>query len=337
MSVQPAETPTRPSRQGIGAWLRLGLGCLITVALAYFLFRRIDLDALLSQLKQVRPGTLLLAGGSVCIAYAIRITRWWQMLRVARPALPATRCISPYMISIAFNNLLPFRLGDFYRVVGFSRRLQISTPVIFASVVVERLIDLAVLLVMLLVGLATWLGDSLPPAYVDLAYLTAALVVAVLALLPLTIALGNRLLARIRPEGRLVAMGRDIEAAARRYYTPRLAIRLLVLTVLGWSFEGLAYGIIIAGNGGDLGLGGTASVLSAATLSTLIPSSPGYVGTFHYAATLTMEAAGMGRDAATAAAILIHGVLWVTTTAIGLLCWAYYLIQSARGPASPHA
>jgi uncharacterized membrane protein YbhN (UPF0104 family) len=77
-------------------------------------------------------------------------------------------------------------------------------------------------------------------------------------------------------------------------------------------------------------------VLAAATLATLVPSSPGYVGTFHYAAALTMEAAGMGRDAATAAAILIHGVLWLTTTAIGLLCWLNLLYRSAHGPTASH-
>ncbi len=73
-------------------------------------------------------------------------------------------------------------------------------------------------------------------------------------------------------------------------------------------------------------------MLAAATLATLVPSSPGYVGTFHYAAVLTLEAAGMGRDAATATAILIHAVLWVTTTAIGLLCWLHLLYRTARRP-----
>jgi len=334
VTAPSSENAIRPPRHGAAAWLRLAFGCLITLGLAYLLLSRIDLEALLVQLKQANASTLLLAGGAVCIAYAVRITRWWQMLRVSRSSLRMRACISPYMISIAFNNLLPFRLGDFYRVVGFSRQLEISSPVIFASVVVERLIDLAVLLVVLLLGLATWLGASLPKAYVDLAYLLAALVVAVLATLPLAIALGNRLLRRILPEGRVVAMARDIETAARRYYTPRLAVRLLGLTVLAWGFEGLAYGIVIVGNGGELGFGGTASVLAAATLATLIPSSPGYVGTFHYAATLTMEAAGMGRDAATAAAILIHGVLWVTTTAIGLLCWFHFMFRSTRRPAT---
>jgi uncharacterized protein (TIRG00374 family) len=336
VTVPASESGGRPPRHGAAAWLRLAVGCLITLALGYFLFSRIDLDALLAQLRQASAGTLLLACGSICIAFAIRIIRWWQMLRVSRPILHAGACVAPYMISIAFNNLLPFRLGDFYRIVGFSRQLQISSSTIFASVVVERLIDLAVLLAVLLVSLATWLGDSVPEAYVDLAYLLAALVVAVLALLPLFISLGNRILQRTMPAGRLVAVARDIEAAARRYYAPRLAVRLLGLTVLAWSFEGAAYGIVIAGNSGYLSLGETASVLAAATLSTLIPSSPGYVGTFHYAATVTMEAAGMGRDAATATAILIHGVLWITTTAIGLLCWFSYLYRSAHCPAATH-
>jgi uncharacterized membrane protein YbhN (UPF0104 family) len=53
------------------------------------------------------------------------------------------------------------------------------------------------------------------------------------------------------------------------------------------------------------------------TLATLLPSSPGYVGTFDYFAMLGLTAYGASRSVAAAFALLVHLVLWVPVTVIG--------------------
>ena len=58
------------------------------------------------------------------------------------------------------------------------------------------------------------------------------------------------------------------------------------------------------------------------TLATLIPSSPGYVGTFDYFAILGMMAYGAGRAISTAFAMLVHLLLWLPVTLAG----AAYLV-----------
>jgi glycosyltransferase 2 family protein len=57
--------------------------------------------------------------------------------------------------------------------------------------------------------------------------------------------------------------------------------------------------------------------LGAGTLATLLPSSPGYVGTFDYFAALGLTAYGASLGAATAFALLVHLVLWVPVTVLG--------------------
>jgi hypothetical protein len=57
--------------------------------------------------------------------------------------------------------------------------------------------------------------------------------------------------------------------------------------------------------------------MTTGTLATLIPSSPGYVGTFDYFAMLGLMAYGAARTAATAHALLVHVILWVPVTAAG--------------------
>jgi uncharacterized membrane protein YbhN (UPF0104 family) len=69
---------------------------------------------------------------------------------------------------------------------------------------------------------------------------------------------------------------------------------------------------------------GAILALPLATLATLIPSTPGYVGTFDYFAVLALTQTGNGTDAATAFALLAHLLLWLPPTVIG---GAYLLLQ----------
>ena len=59
--------------------------------------------------------------------------------------------------------------------------------------------------------------------------------------------------------------------------------------------------------------------MATGTLATLLPSTPGYVGTFDYFAMLGLTAFGAARDVATAFALSVHAVLWAPTTIVGLV------------------
>jgi uncharacterized membrane protein YbhN (UPF0104 family) len=53
------------------------------------------------------------------------------------------------------------------------------------------------------------------------------------------------------------------------------------------------------------------------TLATLIPSTPGYVGTFDYFTVRAMSMLGNTPAAATAFALLVHALLWLPPTLVG--------------------
>jgi hypothetical protein len=65
------------------------------------------------------------------------------------------------------------------------------------------------------------------------------------------------------------------------------------------------------------------------TLATLIPSSPGYVGTFDYFAILGLTAFGAHRIAATAFAMVVHLMLWLPVTVVGA---AFLVVPGAVRP-----
>jgi uncharacterized membrane protein YbhN (UPF0104 family) len=108
-------------------------------------------------------------------------------------------------------------------------------------------------------------------------------------------------------------------------------IKLVLWSGLAWLAEGGVFW------GAALALPSLAAPLAAwlalpvGTLATLIPSTPGYVGTFDFFTVRAMTALGNGAAAATAYALLVHVLLWLPPTVVGGL---YLLIHPVQRPAS---
>ena len=66
---------------------------------------------------------------------------------------------------------------------------------------------------------------------------------------------------------------------------------------------------------------------SIANLGTLVPSSPGYVGVFHYLVQQVLTQAGVRLGQATVYAVLVHAALIVPVTLLGL----YYVWRLGLG------
>ena len=71
--------------------------------------------------------------------------------------------------------------------------------------------------------------------------------------------------------------------------------------------------------------------LATGTLATVLPSSPGYFGTFDYFAAQGLAAYGASPEVSGVFALIVHAVLWVPFTVVGLL---YLLSRGTRLPAN---
>jgi hypothetical protein len=79
-------------------------------------------------------------------------------------------------------------------------------------------------------------------------------------------------------------------------------------------------------------------VMGIANLTTVLPSTPGYVGTFHGAVVLTLVAFDVPREVAGPYAIVMHMVLWLPITLTGgLLLWRQGMSWRDLGQASSFA
>jgi len=97
-------------------------------------------------------------------------------------------------------------------------------------------------------------------------------------------------------------------------------VRLVALTAIAWVFEAGIFCALAAGFGFSQPLLAGSLACALATLSGLIPSAPGAIGTFHAAALAAVTLFGADDSTGAAFAVVAHGFMWLPLTALGALC-----------------
>ena len=117
-------------------------------------------------------------------------------------------------------------------------------------------------------------------------------------------------------------------ATLEQLATGHVMLKLLGWSTLAWIFEGCVFWFAALALPSVTEPQGAWLALPVATFATLIPSTPGYVGTFDYFTTWAMIQLGNAPSPAAAAAFLVHTLLWLPPTILG---GAYLLSHPVRG------
>jgi glycosyltransferase 2 family protein len=311
----------------MGRSLKFFAGVLVTGLCLWLVLRHIDWGEAWSTIQAADAQWLFLGLVLLTTGYACRVLRWWLMLRSMSPGLAFSGCIGPFLSSMAINNVVPFRAGDVLRVVGFRRHLDIDPIPVTSTLVLERLLDLSALLGFFFVGLLFVDQGLFPPAVV---ITTGWIACFCFVLVVVTVMIPHRLqgiadaLARTARErawplpGRIATGLREFFSSLAAMRTPRLMAQLLTLSITIWFLEGgvfmaVAYALDIRNAGV-----GPWFALATGTLGTLLPSTPGYVGTFDYFTMLGLMAYHVPQNVSAVFALAVHLLLWLPVTIVGL-------------------
>lgn len=308
----------------LGRALSLALGIGVAAVFVWLIASEVDGAALASAFAAAEPAWIALGVAAFIAGYSARIARWRAMLALENQALGWADCAGPFMISMAANNILPFRAGDALRAFAFTRRLGVGAGPVLATLLVERLLDLLTILAIL--GLALWFTGVAAGGLLGMgaaALIAAAAGVAAVLLVPGVFEPLPRalcaLLTRIAPA--LGARARRecdrIFAILRRLAGRATMPRLILWSALAWSLEGCVFLCAAMALPAMTAPEAAWLALPVATLATLLPSTPGYIGTFDYFAAEAVQLFGVAAAPAAAFAILTHAMLWLPPTLIG--------------------
>lgn len=284
-----------------------------------------ELDQLPDKLAQADWRLIVPAVALYFVGVAIRSARW----KVLLPGydVKTTTLFQALVVGFTVNNLLPLRVGEVARAYLLSRWCRIPYGATFASLVVERVFDglsLAILLLLSLLMVPSAAGHLLLGGVLAAgAFLAGALLLALAAWRASALMAVVHLITGRLPEHIGSALDRLAENFARslaNVHNPAKLLPLLALSLLAWCFElGLFFVLMLA-----FGLPGSYPLAllvgSAANFATLIPSSPGYVGTFDGALIgVLRDVAGVTASQALAYDVVVHATLFLPVVVVGTL------------------
>ncbi len=228
-------------------------------------------------------------------------------------------CARVLMTSLAANNILPLRIGDIMRIFTYADDLGTSPSVILSTVIIEKLLDIFILVLMFVSTVGSIATARLRLiANISLVISTVGLLILLAAARSLQEPV-QRLFARLPDSPLLKKVEHWITLALDA--TGRLGITgsllLLLQTTIIWTCEGMIFLSAIRLLG--LTVDGIAAWLavSFANLSYLIPSSPGAIGPFELAVKTSLVNHGATMAQAAVFGLAIHAWMLLSVTGAG--------------------
>ena len=318
-------------------WLGLPIGALCL----WLALRQIELTDLWQVLSQARPGWLLLGSACFAVSGVFQGLRWRVLVRASGSQVVAGTAYASFMIGQMVNNLLPGRLGEAVRATVLARRVQAPVTAILATVVLDRMADIAATL---LIGTLAVLTLRLPAwatsgGYLALGLLSGLGVVLTLGVWQTERALdwAHRLESRLplvlswlHPSHHVARFLAGLGALRRG----DLLLRVLLLSLTAWGTILVGWRCVAVALGFGLSAPALFFLLAAVNLGVAIPSSPGYVGTFQFIVLTVLTYLGIEPTTALAAGIAAHVAWFVPSTLIGLSClwWMGLPLDIIRDP-----
>jgi glycosyltransferase 2 family protein len=314
--------------------VRLSLGTVLGTTFAYFLFKMVDLAQVRAILADATLIPLILALAIYAADFFLRAVRFWMLLNGVSPhPIPLKPTIAPFVASFGVSDVLPFRVGDVFRIYWFQQRFGIKVATLVGVMIVERVMDLLALVILGIVALRFIDGSRLSPLFGDFQLvLEAALIVLMVVIL--SPGFFSRLLARMRHASRIAAIARVIgflEAtlvAMHQSGSWRKIVFNVCFSVMIWILESCVLLAVWFSLGGNLSNWyPPVFAFVASSLATILPGLPGHFGSFEYFGVQAFLASGVSAEQAAAVLFLAHLILWAPT-AIFAVVW---LLAVRRG------
>jgi glycosyltransferase 2 family protein len=306
-------------RRTLFGWREL-ISTLVPLVLIAVAARNVDWSAAARALGRSQASYVVLALLVYYATFPLRSWRWGRLLREGGTDVQGVELLRILFVGWFVNCIVPAKLGDLYRSYLVKRRFGISMSRTVGVVVAERLLDLLVVFVLLVVGGYVAFGRTILPD-LRVVYLTGAgLLVLILAGLGGIYFVAPRIArffpAEVRRIGRLFREGVLHSFRALPIAGP--------LTLLIWGAETLRLYFVLTALGLDLPLSGVVFVAVAVALLTTVPLTPAGFGFVEIAMVYVLtEGFGLGQSDAIAVAIVDRAVSVLSVIVLGgLVYWA---------------
>lgn len=308
---------------------KLWIGMAISLFFLFLLFRKIDFTKLAAAFRELDYRYLWPAIILTFISYFFRAVRWRFLILPIKTA-GMGNLFSSTVIGYMANNLLPARLGEFVRAYVLAEKEKMETSSVFATLVLDRLFDgFTVLLILLITFFSVKLPagmENVQHAMVMGGYVTLTLYLVViffLAVLKARTVWTLRMVASLlRPfpakaAEKVIPLLGSFIAGLRLSGRPLELLALAVSSLLIWTTATWPVDLLLRAFGIELPITASMFIMVFLVFAVMVPASPGYVGTYHFACVTALTAYGIQSEKALSIALVIHGVSFFPVIVLG--------------------
>jgi len=320
--VENAENaqPGKKSRLGALRWV-------LAIALAAFLLYKalhgVDWMQVWRTVLAARWGFLAGSAGISVGSFFLRALRWRILLNAGTETpLPVGRVFRANMAGYLGNNVLPARAGEVIRSLIVSNQSTLTRTYVLTTALSERMTDAIVLV---LWG-SLMVSKVAKPAWMDgaahLMTLGAAGGALVLIVLPHMEGLAHRILQWLplppKLKERLTGLMEQILLGVRAFHHWGRFLGFALLTAGIWMCDATSLMVSAHGLGFEMPFPAAVLLLTAMGLGSALPSTPGYVGIYQFAAVSVLGIFGIGKDQALAYSLVTQAVGYVVIAILGV-------------------
>jgi uncharacterized protein (TIRG00374 family) len=299
------------------------VGILCAALFLYLAVEEIDVESVQTAFSAINYGFVFLAVTVSLATYWIRAWRWKIILLPVKEVQLST-LFAATVIGFMANNILPLRIGEVGKAVVLSAKEQLQVSAILATIVVERAFDGGAIAVL---GLTLFFFPILPP-WMQSATL-GLFALCLLALLGLTSLVLYRKQVAIqelpsrwaqhRLGRKCLGLVEHFAAGAEALRDGRAVMIISALSFLLWGAHTAILYLALLALGLELPAYTSLVVLVFTSIGVLLPSGPGYIGTFQYFTILALTLFAVPKEQALSYAVVAHASQWAPVTLLGLV------------------
>ena len=302
--------------------------------IGFLLWRVLDFewDEFVEHLTGINWWLFLLAGVLYYVSFWFRGLRWQLIFdaviqrsedaQIRNTNAPSVGTMATLILTGWFiNSVMFFRIGDAYRGWALADRTSIDMPTALGTVFAERVQDMVVVLILVVIS-AVWAllvdGFAASGAIVDVAVIVVAvasvLVLVLLLILYLMGAAGERL-AGLMPSRFRQQYLHFQEGALNSFRGGRMPAQIL-LGMLGWLMEVARFYLVAQAMGLDMAMSIAMFAALANAIMTTIPV-PGGLGFVETVLVTVLLLTGLSHTDAFTLTVLDRAISWLSIVAIG--------------------
>lgn len=306
-------------------------GLLLSLVLLFFIVSKVDFGQLVDALRSAQYSLLFLAAFLHIFTLLVRAWRWRYLMAPLKP-IRVMSLLSAISIGFMANMILPARTGEVVRAYVIGQKEQVSKVASFATIVLERLFDLGMVLLIVLF-LLVFFGTPLNTGFLVKGFEKGV----VFFLVALILCIGFFYFFKLRkveaeklrawflskfPEKQLKNIREKLQAFVVGLQSMKKGghlFQILLTSSLLWLTMVFANFLVLRSFHLDLPVYAPFVLLVAQVLGVMIPSSPGFIGTYHAAVVASFALFEVPGELALSAAIVMHASFFFPFILIGFI------------------